>query len=259
LLERNEISVAFNLNYSNVYQFDMEGNSINDFEISSPMMEFRYGLLRGLTVEVYYRWTSVFGGELDRLIENFHRSFNLPDNQRPQYPRNSVHYNYRDYFDYSYGKTFLSPLVLSFLTGIGSDDSLSLKGRLAIGIPLASLSGFVSDKPFLSTGLILSIRQNWFSLELSGYLTFFKEPEWLDGAQLTPRISFTKTRLMLGRVITGFIYRSSPFDSGHVSHGAYQIYLGYRIGKRLEIILFEDLAPYDTTPDITLNIRIKLL
>lgn len=270
LLEKEEISVSFNLNYSNVYMFERKGeetHTINDFEISSPTLAFRYGLFKGVTLEFYYRLSSVFGGQLDTFIENFHDSFNLPDNQRPQYPRDSVHFKYQDYFQYYQRKSFVSPLVFSLLAPVYRSPRFSVKTRIAIGIPLAELPGFVSDKPFLTTGLIMGFGGDklapsgfpHFSLDMSGYLSFFKQPQWLEGEDLSSQVFYSDIRLGLGRFIAGFSFRTSPFKRGDIANSAKQLYFGYRFGKSIELIILEDLAPFDTSPDISINLRIKLL
>jgi hypothetical protein len=262
LLDRSDMSVHLGLYYSNVYMFERNGEVtpvINDFEVSSPTLEFRYGLVKGVTLEVFYRISSVFGGELDRLIENFHDSFNLPDNQRPTYPRNAVHYKYRDYFQYYQRKNFVSPLVFSCLAGIVDRPGFSIKSRLALGIPLAEMPGFVSAKPFLTTGLIMGFGGEKFSLDMSAYLSFFKQPLWLEDVDMSSQIFLTDIRLGLGRFLAGFVYRTSPFKEGDIAHDARQLYVGYRFGNSVELILFEDLAPFDTSPDISVSLRFKLL
>jgi hypothetical protein len=262
LLHRSEVSLNLGLYYSNVYMFERDGDVtpvINDFEISSPTLEFRYGLAKGLTLEVFYRTSSVFGGELDKLIENFHDSFNLPDNQRPKYPRNAVHYKYRDYFHYYQRKSFVSPLIFSCLAGIVDTPGFTIKSRLALGIPIAGMPGFVSPKPFLTTGLIMGFGGEKFCLDISAYLSFFKQPSWLEDEDMQSQIFLTDVRLGLGRFLAGFLYRTSPFKEGDIAHDAKQLYVGYRFGKSVELILFEDLAPFDTSPDISLSLRFKLL
>lgn len=262
LLDRSDVSLSLGLYYSNVYMFERSGEVtpvINDFEVSSPTLEFRYGLLKGVTLEIFYRISSVFGGELDKLIENFHDSFNLPDNQRPKYPRNSVHYKYRDYFQYYQRKSFVSPLVFSCLAGIVDSPGFSLKSRLALGIPTAEMPGFVSSKSFLTTGLILGFGGEKFHLDMSAYLSFFKQPQWLEDVDMSSQIFLADIRLGLGRFMAGFLYRTSPFKEGDIAHDARQLYVGYRFGKSVELILFEDLAPFDTSPDISVSLRFKLL
>ncbi len=258
VLEQSEVSVGLSLYYSNVYTFDLLGRTFNDFETSSLLLDVRYGITDGITLEFYGKVSSIFGGELDQFIENFHESFNLPDNYRYAFPRDSVVYYHKDNFFHTQKRNFVSPLILGALFRFYENDTFSLKSRLALGIPLAELPGFVSDQPFLSAGLLMGVRSGNVSLETSGYISFFKTPNWLDTESIDTRIFYSDTRLTLGRFISGFIFRTSPFREGDAAHDAYQVYAGYRIGKGIELLIIEDFAPFDTTPDISFKIGVRL-
>jgi hypothetical protein len=258
VLDQSEVSVGLSLYYSNVYTFDLPGQTFNDFETSSLLLDVRYGITDGITLEFYGKVTSIFGGELDEFIENFHDTFNLPDNYRYDFPRDSVVYYYKDNFFHTQKRSFASPLVLSALFRFYENDTFSLKSRIALGIPLAELPGFVSDQPFLSAGLLMGVRSGIVSLETSGYISFFKTPKWLDTESIDTRIFYSDTRLTLGRFISGFIFRTSPIREGDAAHDAFQGYLGVRIGKGIELLIIEDFAPFDTTPDISFKIGVRL-
>lgn len=258
VLEQSDISVGLSLYYSNVYTFDLPGQTFSDFETSSVLLDVRYGLTDGITLEFYGKISSVFGGELDKFIEDFHDSFNLPDNYRYDFPRDSVVYYHKDNFFHTQKRNYASPIILGALFRFYEDDTISLKSRISLGIPLAELPGFVSDQPFLSAGLLFGIRGGIVSLETSGYISFFKTPKWLDTESIDPRIFYSDTRLTIGRVISGFILRTSPLREGDAAHNAYQGYLGVRLGKGIEILIMEDFAPFDTTPDISFKIGVRL-
>lgn len=258
VLDRNEVSVGLSLYYSNVYTFDLPGQTFSDFETSSLLLDVRYGITDGITLEFYGKASSVFGGSLDKFIEDFHDSFNLPDNYRYDFPRDSVVYYHKDNFFHTQKRNFASPLVVGALFRFYENDTFSLKSRISLGIPLAELPGFVSDQPFLTAGLLMGVRSGMFALETSGYISFFKTPKWLDTESIDPRIFYSDTRLTIGRFISGVIIRTSPIREGDAAHDAYQGYLGVRIGKGIELLILEDFAPFDTTPDISFKIGVRL-
>ena len=130
---------------------------------------------------------------------------------------------------------------------------------MALGLPLSKKPGFSSDKAFLSAGLLLRYQKRRFSLELSGYLNFFKQPSWLVGEDLRSSLFFSNLEAYLGRFILGFNLRTSVFKEGDFAHNAYQTYFGYKITRYLEFIFMEDFAPFDTTPDVSFSLRVKFL
>ena len=258
LLKKKDFSLNLNLYYSNIYMFNREKTVVNDFENLSTVFEFRYGLARGLNMEIYLRHSYIFGGMMDRFIEKFHDFFGFSDNHRPDYLRDSVHYKFNDSFFYTDKKWGFSPVIVSFLGQIFESPYFSIKTRVAIGLPLSNTPGLSSDKPFLTPGLILTYKKDWFSIDFSNYLSFFKEPVWLKGEDVRSYIYRSEIRLHIKRFITGFIFRTSPFENGDISHKAKQIYFGFKVFKNLEFIILEDFSPFDTTPDISFNVRVKL-
>ncbi|MCP5105519.1 MAG: DUF3187 family protein, partial [bacterium] len=239
--------------YSNVFMFNHYRTIINDFEVLSGTAGLRYGLSEkyGLNLELYLRWSTIFGGTLDKFIENFHSTFDLPDDGRPEYPRNSVHYWYKDSFSYTGNRGALSPVILALLGNIYTARDFSFKGRVSFGIPLSNTAGFSSGKIFLNTGLIFNYKKKNFFLDFSNYIASIQTPGRLAGESFRKQIFFSRLEINLSRFITGFIYRSSAFREDDVAHSAYQVYLGYKITKYLDLILLEDFKPYDTSPDVS--------
>jgi len=264
LEKKGEWSLRLDLHYSNIFMYNHMRSTLNDFEALSAVLGLRWGLWKKGTVEVYLRCSSIFPGVLDKFIEDFHDTFGLDDTGRIAYPRFAVHYWYKDYFSYHQGKTVFSPLVLGlynqWLSAGDSDSSFefSLNSRLALGIPLASVPGFSSDKPFLSTGVIMAMRYRKLALEFSNYLSFFKTPSWLAGERIHSSIYFFNFEARAFGFIGGLTFRTSAFTEGDIAHNAYQGYIGFRIAKGLELIILEDFAPFDTTPDIGFQLRVKL-
>ena len=259
LQEKGKLSWGIDVYYSNVYMFDEERTTLNDFETMSAAIGIRYGLRRGTTLELYYRHTAIFGGFLDKFIEDFHRAFNMPDNRRPDYPRDAVHYKYYDYFSYTSNENAASPLVAALLQEIYRSGHFSLKGRLSLGLPLSKKPGFSSDKPFLTGGLVMNYARRKFSLEWANYLSFYKKPTWLGDEDIHTSLFYSGLEAYLGRFIFGFTFRSSVFKTGDLASDGYQAYFGYKFTRFLEFIILEDFYPFDTTPDICFNIRLRFL
>jgi hypothetical protein len=257
LLKKRDFSGAVDLHYSNVYMFNHYKTTLNDFETFSASIGLRYGLWKGGTLELYFRYSAIFGGILDKVIDNFHRTFKLPDNNRAEYPRFSVHYWHHDSFEYREAQNATSPLIVAFLKELYRSSHFSLKTRLALGLPLSKKAGFSSDKPFLTAGLVVAYQKGKFSLDVSNYLSFFKQPSWLVDVDLRPYLFFSNLEANLGRFILGFNFRASVFKEDDMAHNAYQGYIGYRITRYLEFIIIEDFVPLDTTPDISFFIRLK--
>lgn len=254
-LEKGVLSFGLDWHYSNIYMFNREHTILNDFEVSGITLGFRYGLMRGGTVEVYLRHTSIFGGRLDKFIEDFHRTFKLPHNNREEYPRNAVHYWYKDRFAYTGGKSAVSPLVVSFLKEIFQGRGLRLSGRVSLGIPLSKTPGFSSGKFFLTAGVESVFRFKWLKFTWSNYLSFFQAPGWLNGEKLRSNIFYSRLELRAFGFLGGFIFRSAPFKEDDVAHHAWQGFIGFRVFKNLEFIVMEDFEPFDTTPDVSFLLR----
>jgi Protein of unknown function (DUF3187) len=259
ILAKGAYRTHLELHYSNIYTFNHYRTTFNDFESFSTTLDFRYGLTPGVTMEVFLRYGKIFGGVLDKPIEKFHSFFKLPDADRPDYPRNKVRYQFKDSFSYQESEASVSPLIIAFLKELFHNRHVSLKGRVAVGIPLSNKPGFSSNKPFYTGALVMNYHKKWFKLEFSNYLSLITQPTWLEGEEMRGHILLSRLQVNAFRFITGFVFRTSPFKEDDVSDNAYQIYIGYRITKNLELIFQEDFAPFNTTPDIGFNLRFRLL
>ncbi len=258
-VEKNQFSLSLHTRYSNVYSLDFEKVGVNDFEMASIGLDFQYGLIDGLTLELYYRYFFIYGGFLDGAIEVFHEFFNLPSARRDHYTLDSVHYFYKDYFQYTDATGTSSPLIFSILKQLEESNNITLYGRLFIGIPLLAKPGFVSDQ--VSWGLGLMGKGVWkdFCVFSSIHTSFIKAPEWMDAESLKPLLLFFKIQLTYKRFLTGFILKTSPFKFGYFSSNAHQLYVGYKISDKIEIGIVEDLPPLDTTPDMGFYFKYNIL
>lgn len=260
-LEKGDYSLGIDIHYSNVYMFNHYRTVINDFEMFSGTLRFRYGLSHrlGLNLEVYLRWSAIFGGFLDRGVESFHDFFGLPHNSRDEFPRYSVNYRYYDFFFHQDGKAALSPLTAALFKTVYSSDRLSLKTRVSVGIPLSNIPGLSSSKPFFTGGVIVNYKKDRLFLDFSNYLSLTGTPGWAEGEALRKLVFLSRLELRWKRFIGGITFRTSAFKDDDIAHPGYQFYLGYRVSDRLDVIVLEDLGPFDTTPDIGFNLRFKIL
>lgn len=254
-LDKGQFSVRLSWYYSNIFMFNHERTTLNDFEMSNLTMALRYGISRKGTIEVYIRYSSIFPGILDRVIDDFHQTFQIPDTNRHEFPRFKVHYWFQGRFVYTDSQHCLSPLVVAFLKQWYQRNGFSVSTRLAVGIPFSSKPGFSSEKPFLTGGLELVYASGGFSVAYSHHLSFFKSPRWLQGEYLRSYIHLSRLQINFRRFMGGLAVRTSPFKDGDVAHPGWQGYVGYRIFKNFEFVIIEDFAPFDTTPDISFLFR----
>ncbi|MCP5053220.1 MAG: DUF3187 family protein [bacterium] len=256
-LKKGEIRGSVSFYYSNFYTFNHAQTSFSDFEAFSTVVGFRYGLSKGAGLEVYLRHSTIFGGILDKFIEDFHRAFNLPDADRPLFPRKIVQYKYGDYFDYTGAQGGMSPLILAYFRPLVRSHGFRLSGRLSLGIPLSSKPGFSSGKPFVSAGVAATYKKKWFGLEFSNTISLVQTPSWLEGEDIRSQILYSRLEVSAFHFFAGLNLRTSAFKNDDVSDNAYQIYVGWRINSHLEFIFQEDFAPFNTTPDIGFNLRYR--
>jgi len=257
-LKKKDYSLSLNMYYSNIYMFDYERTTVNDMEMLSSTLAFRYGFSPRVTFELYYRFVFSFGGIMDRLIVDFHKLFGLSAGGRSEYPRNEVNYRYKDAFSHRGSPMGQSPLVLGVLGHLYSKGNFRLNGRLALGLPLSAKPGFSSSKPFFTAGVILLYKKKNISVNFSNHLSFFGNPNWLGDEDLKNRVFHSEVRLDYKKIFGGLLYRSSPFRMNDLANGAYQVYIGYKIGKYFELSLVEEFPPTDTLPDVSFHLTVDL-
>ncbi len=257
-LEKKDLQFTLDISYSNIYTYDYQRTRIIDMETLSSTLGIRYGLTSRITLELYYKAAAAFGGIMDGLIINFHKTFGLAEGGRNDFPRNQVNYTYDNVFSYTENTPAQLPLVLGTMTRIYSRGNLQLNGRLALGLPLSAKTGFSGNKPFLTAGIILSYKKEKFSLDFSNHVSFFKNPNWLPEEDLENRIFHSEIRVDYKRIFGGILYKSTPFKADELANDAYQVYLGIKIWKYFELSLVEEFPPMDTVPDVSFHLRINL-
>lgn len=255
---KGRLTLGVSLDYSNLFMFESSRDVINDFELFSQNISLRFGLSRRSALELHLRHVNLHGGGLDKFIENFHSTFDLPDNGRPAFPRNAVHYRLYDVFNITGPQSAPAPVVVSCLHEFFSSPPFSIKGRAALGLPFSEKTGLNSGKPFLNAGIILGFRRDNFSAEWSGYIGWFKPHANIRPLLEQHHIIYSHLELNLGFMTGGLIFRSSPFRYGDLSHDAWQGRIGFRFLKAFTFHIMEDFAPFNTTPDIGFALQMDI-
>ena len=256
LVNRGEIHSAFTLRLSNLYTFNFERTIVTDLEMTSATFALRFGINRWLTLEFYSRLLRIGPGFMDRFVERFHSFFGLHHGDRHLFPRFSVHYSYRDIFSYSSSKQVVAPLIMGLLFRIAGGDSLRLNGRVALGVPLGSVPGFLSNRPSGSLGLILLAAGGKSQWSFSNTLALFRNPGWLATEGIRNWIFHSELGYSIGRLHAGIIFKSSPWKNGDLANRALQLLLGWRLFRGVEIGIIEEIPPADTVPDFTFFLRL---
>ena len=257
MLQAGEDDLVVDLGYSNVYMFNYERDVVNDFDFASAAVAYRRSVSRNLTVELYLRTGLIYGGVMDKLIENFHGLIGNGEDGRGEFPRNTLNFTYKDVFSYDRAIAFAGPFVAGVLTRLYEGDYWSVNFRASLGIPLQEKAGISSGKPFLSSGIIFLYRKNNLAVDMSLYGSFFKIPGWGDAGSTGSRMFFLNVRGAYKRIFGGLLFRSSPFREGDLSNPAWQIYAGFRISRHLSISMYEEIPPMDTVTDVSFRLTVE--
>jgi hypothetical protein len=232
------------------------------------------GLGNGWEIGFSLPWISYSGGSLDNFIEGWHRTFGLPDGDRPAYRRNRLRFQYQragtDELNitnaesgvgdlqlnaaYSLSSTTHSAVALAAAINLPTGDADKLTGSDAtnLSLTLAATRYALFDLPLTATvnvgsmwlerGAVLGDRQKntvWFGAAEIGWAV---ADAWRLKAQLAAHTAF---------------YRSDLRELGAASA---QLLLGgsVRLSPRywLDIAVGEDIA-VDTAPDVTLQLALR--
>ena len=122
-----ELAVALHSSVANSYVQDASSREyLNlDGETLRFALDLRYGLAPGWDVQLEVPWLEQSGGDLDRVIDDWHDLWGMPDGGRSQVPR--------DLLDYQYASVSRQGFLL--------EDSSSGPGRYHPGAELRLLPG----------------------------------------------------------------------------------------------------------------------
>ncbi len=264
VVEKGEMKYSLNVEYSNVFQYQekSENSIICDLEMMNVTGIFTYGILENLQWDIHLPIIFVGGGFLDTPIDSFHKTLNLPRGERRHASKNKVRYRLKvdgkDVFDV-HNTDVLQGNISSFIKW-KTGENWALRG--GIKLPTAAKSkGFGSRK--VDVGLDFIFEKKIFpsvNIHTNLNYTYIGEPSFVHTRHYRFGGSFGVNALLTKNthIITQYSFLQSPFRTGlrkldKVSH---QITGGVRYKKRgrcMDIFITEDIAPYATTPDITIG------
>jgi hypothetical protein len=218
-------------------------------------------------------WIRHTGGSLDRLIDDWHALFGLPDGIRDELPRDELRYAYRNaaggVLDFGDGDGGLGDIRLSAGYRLGRGEAGSLSVRAAVELPTgdeAKLTGNGAADYTLGIAWERGAAEDsgrW-SAHLAAGIVRFGEADlpavdtrefggWVQagaGWALTPRIE------LLGQLQAA----SSPLDSAVDPWGGslmLALGAGIDLGSRYRLQLgFTEDVDVETSPDITFMLRL---
>ncbi len=241
--------------------FEEKGNFTADFELMKVNFLARLPLDNQTEAELLLAGCFSSGGLLDPLIDGFHRTFGFADAGRSNYDsfRSLLRLEYRGREAIKvqgWHMGFFSPHV--FLKRTVPLPEGKILVRAGLKLPLNGLPEGL-DYSLLSAGLELSYLRDFkkgrFLLSYSQFIN--SKPSFIekqDFRSYTSRLLFSLT---FKKFILSFSTRSSPFRVENLSARANTISLGYRPKPGIIIGITEDMAPYDTSADITFFLILK--
>ncbi len=212
-----------------------------------------------ITLELYARTVVGYRGVLDQFIIDFHNFFGLPQGGREDFPLDVMNYRYKDYFAYTTGKVYESPVMVGVLAELYNRGNFRVNGRISVGLPLTPKAGFSTDKPSLTGGITFLYKSGPWTISFANHLALYKNPGWMKSEDLKNQMFHSELRVDFHRIFGGFFFRSSPFRADDLQHNARQMFFGFRFLKRFEFSMIEEFPPLDTSPDVSFNLRIKIL
>tara|TARA_R110002110_G_C13470513_1_gene720850 strand:- start:92657 stop:93652 length:996 start_codon:yes stop_codon:yes gene_type:complete len=120
-----------------------------DGETRRVAIDLRYGVARGWDVQLEVPWLEHSGGDLDKLIDNWHDFWGMSDGGRTAVPR--------DLLDYQYANSTQDIALIQSGSGIG-DVSLAIsnafyhEGDTVVSLALGYKFGTGDDDDFLGSG-----------------------------------------------------------------------------------------------------------
>jgi len=93
---RQSLEINYNLSNISLDQHTASEHVIVDAELQRWQISYSHPLNKAWTLIVDVPYQSISGGSLDSFIEDFHRTFNLPDGNRKGWPRNRLYVDYAE-------------------------------------------------------------------------------------------------------------------------------------------------------------------
>ena len=276
LLVQDTVQWRLGIDIANNFVRDESGteNLVLDGESQRYELGIRYGLGAHWEIGAMVPWISYNGGVLDNFIEDWHRTWGLPDGGRPNYPTRQLQFLYQrngrtqlnfDSAEAGFGDAQLQignqvlqtprdsiALIATVNLPTGDDRKLTGSSGTSAGILVAATHSEWLDLPLalsanlgvqsLPRGDVLDAQQKtsaWFG---SGEIAWTVAPNWRLRAQID--------------------MHSALYDSALTSLGetSTELLLGgsVRLSPRwvLDAAVGEDIA-VDTAPDVTFQLALK--
>lgn len=245
-----------------------------DGELQRVELAYSHGLGNGWEIGAMLPWIRYSGGSLDAFIEDWHKTFGLPDGNRPDTRRNQLQFNYarngRTELDfdrstsgigdlqlnaaYSLLRSADTAIALDLTVNLPTGDADKLTGAEAtnVGLTLAATRYALFGLPLTATGNIGAL---W--LDRGDVLADRQEDVvWFGAAELGWAVA-DAWRLKLQVNAHSAFYRS---DLDEIGHPGVQLLLGgsVRLAPRwyVDVGVGEDIA-IDTAPDVTFQVALK--
>ncbi len=238
----------FSLQFSQANIFETGKGYETDFGLTKISFLFSKSFGKNLGIQVYTPFVCAWGGFMDSFIDNFHKTFNFPGGGRKNFPYWRIVYSVKDEV-YLNGKPYLGISEPELFLSLGKNEA---KLRIGTKIPLRE-NGFSSGKFSFYLGGEYRGKIGEISLwtEAGGvFLPFSRD--------LRSAFFHLKAGAKYKRLLLEFIWRSSPYREGEISHHGDALSMGFNMGKGITLGAVEDLAPYDTSADFTIFVIKKI-
>jgi hypothetical protein len=232
------------------------------------------GIGNGWEIGFSLPWISYSGGALDSFIEQWHRTFGLPDGGRPDYRRNQLRFQYQragnSELNFDNADSGIGDLQLNAAYSLADTTDSAMALAAAINLPTGDAEKLTGDETTNISLTLAGTRYALFDLPLTATANIGSM--WLDrGAVLGDR---QKSLVWFGAAEIGWAVADGwRLKTQLAAHTAFyhselrelgadsvQLLLGgsVRLSPRwcLDLAVGEDIA-VNTAPDITLQIALK--
>ena len=241
--------------------FEHKPSFTADFELMKVNFLARLPLDRQTEVALLLGGCFFSGGLLDPLIDGFHRTFGFPDAGRSQYDafRAILLLNYEDREAIrvrGWQMGFFSPHLFLKRTLPLPKGKILL--RAGLKLPFKTLPDgldFSAPGAGLEISYLRSFKKARFILSYSQFIN--SRPGFMEAKDFHPYSSRLMLSATFKKFILSFTTRSSPYRIESLAPRANAITIAYRPSPRVIIGFTEDLAPYDTSADITFFLLLK--
>jgi hypothetical protein len=160
-MSQGSFGASLNASIANNYTVDVSAQeSVNfDGETRRASLNLRYGLASGWELEAEVPWLRHEGGDLDKVIEDWHDLWNLPDGNRDDVPRDLIDIRYRGpgaAFELSDSVSGLGDINLALVREVWSDEGAAASIRAGVKFATGDeddLLGSGSEDFYLSLNL----------------------------------------------------------------------------------------------------------